>query len=58
MDTAAVETANLAKLDERRRRTFRALADVDAGRLIDDEAMRDWADSLGTDKELSIPQPR
>jgi hypothetical protein len=30
---------------------------MDAGRLIDDEAMQAWADSLGTDHELPIPQP-
>ena len=39
------------------RRTLTALADVDAGRLIDDEAMQAWADSLGTDHELPVPQP-
>jgi predicted transcriptional regulator len=33
------------------------LADVDAGRLIDDDAMRAWADSLGTDQELPVPEP-
>lgn len=40
----------------RRQRTLSALADVDAGRLIDDEAMEAWADSLGTDRELPAPQ--
>ena len=41
----------------RRRLTLEGLADVDAGHLIDDEAMKAWADSLGTDRELPIPQP-
>lgn len=39
-----------------RRLTLEGLADVDAGRLIDDEAMRAWADSLGTGHELPAPQ--
>lgn len=42
--------------DRRRRLTLVGLADIDAGRLIDDEAMRTWADSLGTDHESPIPQ--
>jgi hypothetical protein len=33
------------------------LADADAGRLIDGEAMKAWADSLGTDDELPVPEP-
>ena len=43
--------------EQRRRLTQEGLADVDAGRLIDDEAMRAWADSLGTDRELPVPKP-
>ena len=43
--------------ERRRRLTMEGLADVDAGRLIDDEAMQAWADSLGTDQELPVPQP-
>jgi predicted transcriptional regulator len=46
-----------AGAERRRRLTLEGLADVDAGRLIDDEAMQAWADSLGTDRELPIPQP-
>lgn len=52
-----IDSADAAGADRRRRLTLEGLADVDAGRLIDDEAMQDWADSLGTDKELPIPQP-
>ena len=44
--------------ERRRARTLKGLADVDAGRLIDDEAMQAWADSLGTDHELPAPLPR
>jgi predicted transcriptional regulator len=51
------DARDLAGADRRRRLTREGLADVDAGRLIDDEAMRAWADSLGTDRELPIPQP-
>jgi len=43
--------------DRRHRRTLTALADVEAGRVIEDEAMEAWADSLGTDRELPVPKP-
>jgi predicted transcriptional regulator len=42
--------------EERHRMTLEALADVDAGRLIDHQAIRAWADSLGT--EAPLPPPR
>lgn len=41
--------------DERHRMTLEALADVDAGRIISDEAMETWADSLSTDAPLPRP---
>jgi predicted transcriptional regulator len=41
---------------ERRRLTLEALADVDAGRVIDHQAVAAWADSLGTDSPLSLPR--
>ncbi len=44
-----------ALAERRRQRTLRALADVDQGHVIDDEAMQAWADSLGTDQELPPP---
>lgn len=40
---------------ERSRLTREALADVDAGRVIDHQAVIAWADSLGTDRPLSVP---
>ena len=46
-----------AGADRRRGLTLEGLADVDAGRLIDDEAIQAYADSVGTDHELPIPQP-
>lgn len=42
--------------EERHRLTLEALADVDAGRVIDHQAVQAWADSLETDKPL--PPPR
>jgi predicted transcriptional regulator len=42
--------------EERHRLTLEALADVDAGQVIDHKAVRAWADSLGTRKPL--PPPR
>ena len=41
--------------EERRRLTLEALADVDAGNVIDHHAVRAWADSLVTDSPLSAP---
>jgi predicted transcriptional regulator len=42
--------------EERSRLTREALADVDAGRVIDHQAVQAWADSLGTDELLPIPR--
>ncbi len=42
--------------EERHRLTLEALADVDAGHVIDHQAVQAWADSLGTKKPL--PPPR
>jgi predicted transcriptional regulator len=41
--------------EERHRLTLEALADVDAGRLIDHRAVVAWADSLADDKPLPPP---
>ncbi|WP_369062086.1 ribbon-helix-helix domain-containing protein [Caulobacter sp. 73W] len=41
--------------DERHRMTLLALADVDAGRLIEQDAVSAWAASLQTDKPLPPP---
>jgi hypothetical protein len=38
--------------------TQEALADVDAGRVIDHQAVQAWADSLDTDKPLLPPHSR
>jgi predicted transcriptional regulator len=42
--------------EERRRLTLEGLADVDAGRVIDHQAVQAWADSLDTDKPLPLPR--
>ena len=42
--------------EERYRLTQAALADVDAGRVIDHQAVQAWADSLGTDNPLPLPR--
>lgn len=39
----------------RSRLTREAMEDVDAGRVIDHQAMQAWADSLGTDQPLPPP---
>ena len=41
--------------EERSRLIREALADVDAGRVIDHQAVQAWADSLGTDQPLPLP---
>jgi predicted transcriptional regulator len=42
--------------EERRRLTLAALADVDAGRVIDHQAVQAWAESLDTDHPQPAPQ--
>lgn len=42
--------------EERSRLTREALADVDAGLVIDHQAVQAWADSLGTDTPLPVPR--
>ncbi len=46
----------IAQEEERDRLTHEALDDVDAGRVIDHQAVQAWADSLSTDQPL--PEPR
>jgi predicted transcriptional regulator len=41
--------------EDRDRLTHEALADVDAGRVIDHQAVQAWADSLSTDEPLLLP---
>jgi len=42
--------------EERGRLIREALADVDAGRVIEHQAVQAWADSLGTDQPLPLPR--
>ena len=42
--------------EERSRLTREALADVDAGQIIDHQAVQAWADSLATDETLAAPK--
>lgn len=42
--------------EERRRLTLEALADVDAGAVIDQRDVEAWADSLDTDAVLPLPR--
>lgn len=41
--------------EERHRLTLEALADVDAGRLVDHQAVQAWAESLDSDTPLPPP---
>lgn len=49
-------SAWIAQEEERERLTQEALADVDAGRVIDHQAVQAWAESL--DSDLPQPVPR
>ncbi len=49
-------SAWIAQEEERDRLTHEALADVDAGRVIDHQAVQAWADSLSTDEPLPAPR--
>ncbi len=42
--------------EERSRLTREAMADVDAGRVIDHQAVQAWADSLETEQPLATPR--
>ncbi|VAW80258.1 CopG family transcriptional regulator [hydrothermal vent metagenome] len=48
-------TAWIELEEERHRLTLEALADVDAGNVINHQAIQAWADSLDTDNPLPIP---
>ena len=45
----------VAQEEERSRLTFEGRADLEAGLLIDHQAVQAWADSLGTAQELPVP---
>lgn len=49
-------SAWIAQEEDRDRLTQEALADVDAGLVIDHKTVQAWADSLGTDQELPVPR--
>ncbi|WP_407635521.1 CopG family transcriptional regulator [Marinobacter gelidimuriae] len=45
-----------AQADKHDQLTQEALADVDAGQVIDHQAVLAWADSLGSDQPLTVPR--
>ncbi|KAI5915603.1 CopG family ribbon-helix-helix protein [Thauera sp. 2A1] len=49
-------SAWIAQEEERDRLTQEALADVDAGIVVDHLSVQAWADSLGTDQPLPLPR--
>lgn len=46
----------IALEEERDRLTQEALADVDAGQVIDHQAVQAWADRLDADEPLPVPR--
>lgn len=49
-------SAWIAQEEERDRLTQEALANVDAGEVIDHQSVQAWADSLGTEQPLPVPR--
>ncbi len=49
-------SAWLDQVEVRERLTREALADVDAGRVVDQQTVQAWADSLSTDEPLPVPR--
>lgn len=46
----------VAQQEERDRLTLEAMSDVDAGRVVDHESVRAWAESLSAEEPLPIPR--
>ena len=42
--------------EERRRMTLEAMADIEAGQVVDHQSVQVWADSLSSDKPLPVPR--
>ncbi len=49
-------TAWIDQEEERRRLTLEGLADVDAGRVVDHQAVHAWAESLESDRPRPTPR--
>ena len=49
-------TAWVVQEEERRRLTREAMADVDAGLVIDHQSVQAWAESLSSDRPLPVPR--
>jgi predicted transcriptional regulator len=49
-------TAWIDQEEARRRLTLEALADVDAGHVIDHQAVQAWAESLDSDRPKPLPR--
>ena len=49
-------SAWIAQEEERDRLTHEALADVDAGSVIDQQTVQAWVDSLETDQSVALPR--
>ena len=49
-------TAWMEQEEERNRLTLEALADVNTGSVIDQQAVQEWANSLDSDQPLKVPR--
>ncbi|TNC97971.1 MAG: CopG family transcriptional regulator [Gallionellaceae bacterium] len=49
-------TAWIDQEEESRRVTVEAMADIEAGLIVDHQVVQAWADSLSTEKPLPVPR--
>jgi predicted transcriptional regulator len=42
--------------EQKHQMTLQGLADIEAGRVVDDEQVRAWIESLDTDAPMPVPQ--
>ena len=49
-------TAWMEQEEERNRLTLEALADVDTGHVINQQAVQEWANRLDSDQPLKVPR--
>ncbi len=44
--------------EAKRQLTLEAMAEIDAGKVVTDDAVQGWAESLGTDRSLPLPRSK
>ncbi len=44
--------------EAKRQLTLEAMAEIDAGKVVTDDSVQGWAESLGTDRSLPLPRSK